>query len=164
MKHAKRNCKNNGSRWTFFIASRYFSSKRKDKNLASSVLSIVGIAVGTMTLITVLAVMNGFQLGFIEDILEINSFHVRIPETEKMYTQEKISAIQDVNGIDSVIPVLETQTMVKTDFSDFQPCMIRGVPDNFAKYDPKLAEQLNIVDGIGTLSEKKGILIEMIGK
>ena len=62
MKNSRRR---GGGRWTFLVASRYFRSKRKDKNFASSVLSVVGIAVGTMTLITVLAVMNGFQIGFI---------------------------------------------------------------------------------------------------
>jgi lipoprotein-releasing system permease protein len=146
-------------RWTFFVASRYFSSKRKDKNLASSVLSVVGIAVGTMTLITVLAVMNGFQIGFIEDILEINSFHLRIPGEGITYQRDDIEAIRSVRGVQSVIPVVETQTMVKTDFSDFQPCIVRGVPPDISEFDPSMLRQLNIVRGNSTLGGEKSILL-----
>jgi len=43
----------------------------------SSFLSVAGIAVGVMTLTVVLAVMNGFQLGFIENIVEISSYHLQ---------------------------------------------------------------------------------------
>ena len=45
---------------------------------ASSLLSVLGIAVGVMTLTVVLAVMNGFQLGFIESIVEISSYHLQL--------------------------------------------------------------------------------------
>ena len=69
---------NSRKRWIFFTAGRYFSAKRKTRGLAPSILSTAGIAVGVMTLMTVLAVMNGFQLSYIEDILEISSFHIRL--------------------------------------------------------------------------------------
>ena len=44
---------------------------------ASALLSVAGIAVGVMTLTVVLAVMNGFQLGFIDNIVEISSYHMQ---------------------------------------------------------------------------------------
>ena len=45
---------------------------------AAPLLAVSGLAVGTATLLVVLAVMNGFQLGFIEGILEIGSYHLRV--------------------------------------------------------------------------------------
>lgn len=142
----KNSWRKGGGRWTFLVASRYFSSKRKDKNFASSVLSVVGIAVGTMTLITVLAVMNGFQIGFIEDILEISSFHVRMDVREGENPENLVSGLRSLKGIESALPILETQTMVVTDFSGFQPCLLRGVPSDFPGYDPGMAEQLGIIE------------------
>ena len=49
--------------------------------------------------------------------------------------------------------------MIKTDFSDFQPCQLRGVPPDFAGYDPDMAEQLNIVGGEIKLGKRQSILI-----
>ena len=45
--------------------------------LGLPVLSLVGLVVGVLTLNGVLAVMNGFQLTFIESLLELSSSHVR---------------------------------------------------------------------------------------
>ncbi len=146
-------------KWTFFVASRYFNTKRKDKTFASSVLSVVGIAVGMMTLITVIAVMNGFQIGFIEDILEISSFHIRVPVDEEKFNEDDIEKMLQIRGIRSVLPVLESQTMVKTDFSRFQPCLLRGVPSDMAKYDTRLLEQLNVVETGKSILKKGEILL-----
>ena len=60
------------------VASRYFRTRRRETGNTSSILSVAGIAVGVMTLTVVLAVMNGFQLGFIENIVEISSYHLQI--------------------------------------------------------------------------------------
>ena len=59
------------------LAFRYFHARRQGSGNASTLLSILGIAVGVMTLTVVLAVMNGFQLGFIESIVEISSYHLQ---------------------------------------------------------------------------------------
>ncbi|MDE0027148.1 MAG: hypothetical protein OXP69_22275 [Spirochaetaceae bacterium] len=45
---------------------------------AAALLAAGGLAAGTATLLVVLAVMNGFQLGFIENIVEIGSYHLRV--------------------------------------------------------------------------------------
>ena len=63
--------------WILFISRRYFRVKRKTTRMASSIIAVAGLTVGVMALITVLSVMNGFQLGFIENILELSSFHIR---------------------------------------------------------------------------------------
>jgi lipoprotein-releasing system permease protein len=62
------------NKWIWFVASRYIFKGRFN----SPVLSVLGIAVGVLALIVIIAVMNGFQLGFIESILEISSYHLRL--------------------------------------------------------------------------------------
>ena len=64
--------------WILFVSLRYLRTKRKDKGLASAVLALGGIAVGTIAILSVIGVMNGFQFGMIEDILEIRSYYLRI--------------------------------------------------------------------------------------
>ncbi|MDR2079964.1 MAG: ABC transporter permease, partial [Treponema sp.] len=64
--------------WIGFVAIRYFRGRRRNTNSPAPVLAILGIATGVLALTVILAVMNGFQLGFIESILEISSYHLRI--------------------------------------------------------------------------------------
>jgi lipoprotein-releasing system permease protein len=74
-------------KWIGYVAARYFKSNRSrnsDRDRDSSgkmgaapVLSVAGIATGVLALTVILAVMNGFQMGFIESIIEISSYHVR---------------------------------------------------------------------------------------
>ena len=60
------------------VAARYFRTRRRDRGNVSSLLSVAGIAVGVMTLTVVLGVMNGFQLGFIEAIVGVSSYHLQL--------------------------------------------------------------------------------------
>ena len=48
--------------WRFFVASRYFKIRRKEKFISIiSLMSILGVAVGVAALVIVLAVMSGFD-------------------------------------------------------------------------------------------------------
>jgi len=48
--------------WRFLVAWRYFRTRRRDKFISViSVISVLGVAVGVAALITVLAVMSGFD-------------------------------------------------------------------------------------------------------
>ncbi len=62
------------------LALRFVRTRRRGGS-PSAVLSLVGVAVGVMTLTVVLGVMNGFQLGFIESIVEISSYHLQAVPT-----------------------------------------------------------------------------------
>lgn len=145
--------------WVFFIAARYFRSKRKDKNLAPSALSVLGIAVGVMTLISVLAVMNGFQLGFIEDILEISSYHLRIEPEKGVISQNKLSELRQLGEVRAVLPFVDFQTLIQGTYSSLDACFIRGVPPNTPELDGGFIEQLNLAAGSFDLTEADTIVI-----
>lgn len=145
--------------WPLFVASRYFQAKRRDRGFAPAILSVAGIAVGVMTLVSVLAVMNGFQVGFIEDILEISSFHLRIETKESADYRETAEDLTSLKGVKSALPFMETQTMVSSETSGFEPCLIRGVPSSIGSLDPGLLRQLNLIKGGIWEEGKQGILI-----
>ena len=146
--------------WVFYAASRYVSARRRDKSSPSAFLSVLGIAVGVMALIVVLSVMNGFQLGFIESILELSSYHVRIENVpaDKMDG----SFVQDLRsspGLVSVIPFVELQGIVRGSRRGQQACVIRGIPANAADLDPGFAEKLDFEAGSFDLSDPRSALV-----
>lgn len=146
--------------WIFYAASRYVSARRRDKSSPSAFLSVLGIAVGVMALIVVLSVMNGFQLGFIESILELSSYHVRVENNQA----DKMDGVfaQDLRkspGVVSVIPFVELQSIVRGSRRVQQACVIRGIPVNAAELDPGFADKLEFEAGAFDLSDPRSALV-----
>ncbi len=111
------------ARFIFFVAARYFRTRRRHRRIASSLLSVLGIAVGVMTLVAVMAVMNGFQLSFIEPILEIKSYHIQISGSGGL-PQSTIAIIRQMKNVSAVTPFVELQGIANTRL----PCILRGIP------------------------------------
>jgi lipoprotein-releasing system permease protein len=145
--------------WVLFVAKRYFRSKRREKTFAPSVLSVAGIAVGVMTLVSVMAVMNGFQLGFIEDILEISSYHLRIVPEEGTLSDQTVASIAETKGVQSLVPFYDMQTLIRGRYEDFEACFIRGVAKDADRKDPSFIEQLGIEEGGFRLGEANSIVM-----
>ncbi len=137
-------------RWTFFIARRLLLARRT-RGGGVGRLAILGIAAGVATLVAVLAVMNGFQMGMIESILEINSHHLRVetetPLGEYGTESELIQRIATVRGVRSVTPVAELQTLVRGFWPEAQGIVIRAVPPAWLSEDPGAEERLSIPEG-----------------
>ncbi|MDR1617611.1 MAG: hypothetical protein LBS06_01030, partial [Treponema sp.] len=89
-------------RWIGFVAARYVSRGRR--NSPSPVLAILGIATGVLALTVILAVMNGFQLGFIESILEISSCHLRVESFPAERAEDLAERIRAVPGTLAAVP------------------------------------------------------------
>jgi lipoprotein-releasing system permease protein len=64
--------------WQIFVASRYLTSKRKEKFISIiSVISIAGVAIGVAALICVLGVMSGFDNELKERLIGTSS-HITV--------------------------------------------------------------------------------------
>ena len=88
-----------------FISWRYLTSKRKEKFISLiSVISILGIAIGVMALIIVIAVMSGFDKDLHEKIVG-NYSHINLTGFKAIGNNEYagitkiISANPHVKGI-----------------------------------------------------------------
>ena len=127
--------------------------------MGPSFLAVAGIAIGVMALISVLGVMNGFQYGFIEDIININSFHIRVYSNKNTIDDEVLYLLNNIDGVQSVLPFVDIQTLIKGDFSDFEAVNIRSVPGNIEDYDPIMSKQLNLVNGELNLKKDNSILL-----
>jgi len=132
-------------KWIWFVAARYIFRKRKKS--PAPVLSILGIAVGVLALIVILGVMNGFQLGFIESILEISSYHLRIEPIAGGDIEELRKAVLAVPGIKAVVPFREFHGLVQGKRGGQQAAVVRGLPERAAEMDADMAGRLSFEQG-----------------
>jgi lipoprotein-releasing system permease protein len=149
------------------VAARYFRSGRRDSGNASTLLSVAGIAVGVMTLTVVLAVMNGFQLGFIESIVEISSYHLQLRPIRNTTSGDgippldpsRIEKIREIRSVTAVVPFIERQALIEGVFQRPHACSIRAVPRNLFSLDPVQAEMLSARQGVFDLSDEHSLVI-----
>jgi len=141
--------------WILFVASRYIFKGRS----SSPVLAVLGIAIGVLALIVIIAVMNGFQLGFIESILEVSSFHLRI----ESFDQKNIKEIQDIvlgiHGVRAVVPFKEYQAIARGKRLNQQAVVIRGLGEDTLEIDKAMNSKLEFEEGFFDLSRNKNILL-----
>jgi lipoprotein-releasing system permease protein len=136
-------------RFEFFIASHYLLSK-KSTNVINliSLISVIGIAIGTAALLIILSIFNG-----LEDLIisRYNSFDPDLkvlPVSGKTFTVDSTMYLQleKIEGIKCVVPVLEENVLVK--YGDvYHPARIKGVSGKFSC--------LNGIDTMVTAGEYK---------
>jgi lipoprotein-releasing system permease protein len=140
--------------WIGFIAGRLASRRR-----ALPLLSILGIAVGVLALTVIIAVMNGFQLGFIESILEISSYYLRVESPPAGKTgRELAEKIRSLPGVRAVVPFREIQGLIRSG-SGQQAVVIRGLPPGAPEDDPGMAAKLDFESGFFDLETPDSILL-----
>ena len=136
--------KNNG--WICFVAFRYIRRKG-GRSSASSTLPVLGIAVGVLALTVIIAVMNGFQLGFIETILEVSSYHIRIDgfPSDRMDLLERIERI---DGVESASPFREVKGILRRDVEGRvghpELAVLRALPPDVLEKDRGLASKVEV--------------------
>lgn len=127
--------------WVCFTAMRWFKSGHgTGPSLAPAT---AGIAVGVAALIIVMGVMNGFQLGFIDAVLEIDSYHIRLEH----YTADRQSLIDSLPGIRSAIQFVDIRTVVMSGRGKAEPVRIKILPIDAFDVDTGLHEHIEIQSG-----------------
>lgn len=144
-------------RWITFLSGRYLMGRERENRNITQLLSVLGLAVGVMTLITVISIMNGLQLGYISDILEIGSYHMRIDYDGKDPSiPEKVS---EVRGIRSCVPFTDIQVLSEGSLSRLAPINVRCVDPAAAAEDRLFMEHLNIIRGKFSLENGDGVVL-----
>jgi lipoprotein-releasing system permease protein len=119
--------------YQFFIARRYFKSKKKNRGLSiNTLISIGGVALGVMTLLTVLSVMSGFHEDIRGKILGVNP-HIMVQSFDGKIKDHNslIKEINDVEGVTASSPFILGQVMLR--YRDrAQGVVIKGI-DSEAK-------------------------------
>ena len=111
-----------------FFSLRYLKAKRKQGFISIITgISILGIMIGVMALIVVLAVMNGFREDLMKKILGVNS-HLLIMSYKGgiIDTEAVIKKALEVDGVLSATPFIYSQVMIKH-AGNISGAILRGV-------------------------------------
>jgi lipoprotein-releasing system permease protein len=147
------------SRFISFMGLRYFRSRRRGVGGTSTLLAILGVAVGVMALTAVMGVMNGFQLGFIDSILEISSYHLQIRGLTGRSASEMLESLRRLPAVRSAVPFTEHQVIMEGRFADPRGCLIRGLPADIRRLDPSFFQTLEVVSGNFALEQPGAIVL-----
>ena len=139
---------------SIFIARRYLFSKKKQNAInIISIISMVGVAIGTTALIVVLSVFNGIDTLLTEATDSFTPDLTISPTKGKFITKDSIliDQLTQMPEVASCDPVVEENSLVK--FGDkLVPVVVKGVDSTYAEHVNILP---SIVSGIYSL-EKDG--------
>jgi len=112
-----------------------------------------------LALTVILAVMNGFQLGFIETILELSSYHLRVEVSQRSNTSALLKEIRALPSVASVVPSVEIQGILRGPRRKQQGCLVRGLGADTLRWDPRMAKNIVFEAGTFNLASTQSILI-----
>jgi lipoprotein-releasing system permease protein len=118
----------------WILALRYLRARRREGFI--SVLagfSFLGILLGVFTLITVMAVMNGFRKELFSKIMGLNG-HIIVSKVASDFDgyDEAARRLSTVAGVRSAFPLIEGQAMASTPVQAIAG-YVRGVPEDGIK-------------------------------
>jgi lipoprotein-releasing system permease protein len=145
------------SAWVGFVAFRHIFRKG-GRSRASSTLPALGIAVGVLALTVIIAVMNGFQLGFIETILEVSSYHIRIDGFPRGRT-DVAERIAGLDGVLAAVPYREVKGLVRRGAARPELAVMRALPANVLSEDGGFASKIEVERGAFDIEGADTILL-----
>ena len=113
--------------WELFISWRYLMAKRKMRFISLvSLFSILGIALGVMALIVVIAVMNGFDNELREKIVGVNT-HLVIEKSGGIDdVQGLVQRLNNTVGVSAASPFINGQALFKSG-EQVSGVLLRGI-------------------------------------
>jgi lipoprotein-releasing system permease protein len=149
------------SNLSFYIGMRYAFSKRKEGFLSFiSGFSFFAMALGVMTLIVVLSVMNGFDREIKNRLLNVIP-HITVTDRDGLSTDQinrLSSQLAQANlQIKSITPYLESHAMLAADNRQ-KAVVVRGISDSWASAD--LLRDKMLIGSVDDLQPRQfGILL-----
>ena len=139
--------------WLVFVSRRFANVDKKGRGALTSFLASLGIAFGVMTLITIISVMNGLQMSYIDSILEISSYHIRVKGSSTADLTDFISRTATDNEVLACTPFYEGQSLIAADRGRQSGALIHAVNPDICRKDTGFSKELKITDGSFDLSE-----------
>lgn len=146
-------------KWVFFVSRRFSKVDRKGRTAVTSFLASLGVCFGVMALIVVMAVMNGFQMSYIDSIMEISSYHIRVSGIAKDRENEFLEFCKNNKKITCAVPFLEAQGLMAGRNENQSASIIRAVPENIMSHDAGFKKELKIISGKFDLADENSIVV-----
>ena len=146
--------------WIFFVSRRFAKVDRSGRSAVTGFLASLSICFGVMTLIVTVSVMNGFQMGFIDSIMEISSAHIRVTASQDFDQQAlEQQCFRPELGVVAVEPLYEAQSLLASASGRQAASLIRAVSPDIIYTDAGFARELKIISGEFDLSRPGYIVL-----
>jgi len=111
----------------WMVALRYLRARRKEGFISVIAgFSFIGITLAVMTLIIVMAVMNGFRQELFDKMLGLNG-HVVVHSLGTFTDYDDVATrIRAVEGVKYALPLIEGQVLISTPFTS-SGALVRGL-------------------------------------
>ena len=145
--------------WIHTVSSRFARVDRKGRSAVTSFLATLGICFGVMTLIAVMSVMNGFQMNFIDAIMEVSSYHIRVTDIPAEQSEDFLQLCHNNKSVLSITPFYEAQTLMTDETGRENAAVIRAIDPDVYSTDEGFKKELTMIEGSFDLSEPDSIVL-----
>lgn len=128
-----------------FVAGRWFAPGRSSG--PSLRPATAGIAAGVAALLCVIGVMNGFQGEYIDAVLSLDSYHVRIrPDADGAAPSvDRVRAA--LPSAVAVVPFVDVSSLAVSQRGASTPVIVKVLDDDVESADPEFAAKLGLRSG-----------------
>ena len=149
----------NSLRWISVVSRRFARIDRKGRSAVTSVLATLGICFGVMTLTVVMSVMNGFQMSFIDSILEVSSYHLRVINVAPEQENALKAACETEKRIRACVPFYEAQALMTGEKGGAVAVNVRAADESIYYKDEGFKKELRMISGSFDFSETDSIIL-----
>ena len=149
----------NSLRWISVVSRRFARVDRKGRSAVTSVLATLGICFGVMTLTVVMSVMNGFQMSFIDSILEVSSYHLRVINVAPEQENALKAACETEKRIRACVPFYEAQALMTGKKGGAVAVNVRAADESIYYKDEGFKKELRMISGSFDFSETDSIIL-----
>ena len=146
-------------KWIYEVSSRFARVDARGRSAVTSILATLGICFGVMTLTAVMSVMNGFQMSFIDSIMEVSSYHIRAADIPPENEAQFLDYCNHNNSILSANPFYEAQTLMTDESGRESAAVIRAIDPFTCQNDAGFNKEMNMVGGSFDLSQDNYIVL-----
>lgn len=146
--------KKNILRWILFVLHRFNYADTQGRSSASTLFSVLGIAFGVMVLTVILSVMNGFQMGYIDTIMQVSSAHIRL-----YGNAEKLKECENLKLHNSFYTFREAQTLIQGDNEKQSGILLRAVESDILKKDLGFEKAVRITSGSFNIEKENAVVL-----
>ena len=147
-------------KWIFFVSRRFAKVDRSGRSAVTGFLASLSICFGVMTLIVTVSVMNGFQMGFIDSIMEISSAHIRVTAPQDFNQQAfEQQCFRPELGVVAMEPMYEAQSLLASSTGRQAASLIRAVSPDIIYTDAGFNREVKMISGEFDLSRPGYIVL-----
>lgn len=146
-------------RWISTVSRRFARVDRKGRSAVTSRLATLGICFGVMTLIVVMSVMNGFQMSFIDAILEVSSYHLRVMDLPASQESALMEACRNNKYVRACLPFYEAQALMTGEKGGAVSVNVRAADEAIYYEDQGFNQELRMISGSFDFSDADSIVL-----